>query len=100
MHHNSLPERVGPLGTGMARKLGAEPRYPVQIKPSPARIDENKALGNVTPSDILKGRRQEILRRRGSRDPTAKTTQQGPQGAYKTSISPLISRVSLALNPF
>ena len=31
VHHNSLPERVGPLGTGMACKLGAEPRYPVQI---------------------------------------------------------------------
>ena len=29
--HNSLPERVGPPGTGVARKLGAEPRYPVQI---------------------------------------------------------------------
>ena len=30
MPHNSLPERVGPLGTGVARKLGTEPRYPVK----------------------------------------------------------------------
>ena len=29
--HNSLPERVGPLGTGVARRLGTEPRFPVRI---------------------------------------------------------------------
>ena len=29
--HNSLPERLRPLGTGVVRNLGAEPRYPVRI---------------------------------------------------------------------
>ena len=58
----------------------------------------HKALGNVTPSDVLKGRRPEILRRR--KEVQAQTIQrrrqhkQGTQGAYETPIRPLISRVS------
>ena len=48
----------------------------------------HKALGNVTPSDVLKGRWEEMLRRRkggeGSNNRTAKTAQQGPQGAHHT----------------
>ena len=59
----------------------------------------HKALGNVTPSDVLMGRRPEILRRRKEVQaqtihPRAAATQQGHQGAYETSINPLISRVS------
>ena len=58
----------------------------------------HKALGNVTPSDVLKGRWEEMLRRRkggeGSNNRTAKTAQQGPQGAHQTFIRPLISRLS------
>ena len=29
--HNSLLKRVGPLGTGVARKLGTEPRFRIRI---------------------------------------------------------------------
>ena len=58
----------------------------------------HKALGNVTPSGVLKGRRREIVRRReggaGSNDRTAKTLQQSSQGAYQTYIRLLISPVS------
>ena len=56
----------------------------------------HKALGNVTPSDVLRGRREEILQRR--KEVQAQTierlrqTQQGPQGAYETSIRPLVSQ--------
>ena len=57
----------------------------------------HKALGNVTPSDVLRGRRQEILRRR--KEVQAQTIERrrrhnrAPQGAYETSVQPLISRV-------
>ncbi len=56
----------------------------------------HKALGNVTPSDVLRCRRQEIQRRRREVQVTLppKTAQQGNLGAYKTSIKPLISLVS------
>ena len=57
----------------------------------------HKALENVTPSDVLRGRREEITTTpkggAGSDNPTAKTAQQGAQGAHQTSIRPLISRV-------
>ena len=58
----------------------------------------HKALGNVTPSDVLKGRRQEILRRR--KEMQAQTIDRRRcynrtlRGAYQTPTRPLISRVS------
>ena len=58
----------------------------------------HKALGNVTPSDVLRGRRQEILQRRNEIQAQTierrRQPQQGPQGAHETFIQPVISRVS------
>ena len=58
----------------------------------------HKALGNVTSSDVLKGKAAgDPTTQEGGADPddrTAKTLQQDPQGAHQTSIRPLISRVS------
>ena len=58
----------------------------------------HKALGNITPSDGLRGRREEILHNaEGGKSPdnrTAKTAQHAPQGACETSKQPLISRLS------
>ena len=56
-------------------------------RPSPAPYNYrryHKALGNVTPSDVLKGRRQEILERR--REVKAKTIQN--RRRYHKSFSP------------
>ncbi len=58
----------------------------------------HKALGNVTPSDVLRGRREEILQRR--QEIQAQTIERrrqhnrGPQGAHQTSNRAMISRLS------
>ena len=56
----------------------------------------------MTPSDVLKWKAAGDLTTQkggaGSNNPTAKTERQGHQGAYETSISPLISRVSKSAN--
>ena len=62
----------------------------------------HKALGNVTPSDVLKGRRPEILRRR--KEVQAQTIQRRRQHnralreLTRPQSDPLISRVSKCPN--